>query len=129
MEFTQVTVNDLLAQRRPGDGYMYLPSDLDAGPARQQVLRPAHTWRRIPSAVTSIPHPDSARWLLEVTASAAPADSTAFQEQRQLLRSVAGFDPASRTWFVRMRAGLWYALLTTWGAITGDGWWVRAARR
>ncbi|MFE9644848.1 SMI1/KNR4 family protein [Streptomyces sp. NPDC006365] len=29
MELTQATVNDLLAQLGPGDGYMYLPSDLD----------------------------------------------------------------------------------------------------
>ncbi|MEU9117753.1 SMI1/KNR4 family protein [Streptomyces sp. NPDC048483] len=28
MELTQATVNDLLAQLGPGDGYMYLPSDL-----------------------------------------------------------------------------------------------------
>lgn len=29
MELNQVTVNDLLARLGPGDGYMYLPSDLD----------------------------------------------------------------------------------------------------
>ncbi|MFJ9585866.1 SMI1/KNR4 family protein [Streptomyces acidicola] len=29
MELTQVTVNDLLARLGPGDGYMYLPSDLN----------------------------------------------------------------------------------------------------
>ncbi|MGW3728078.1 hypothetical protein [Streptomyces sp. NPDC000851] len=29
MELTQATVNDLLAQLGPGDGYMYLPGDLD----------------------------------------------------------------------------------------------------
>ncbi|MER5227797.1 hypothetical protein [Streptomyces flaveus] len=52
--------------------------------------------------MTSIPHPNSARWLLEVTAASASADPTAFQEQRHLLCSVAGFDPASRTWFVRI---------------------------
>ncbi|MFF4846200.1 hypothetical protein [Streptomyces collinus] len=38
------------------------------------------------------------RWLLEVTAAAAPADPAAFDEQRQLLRSVAQFNPAQRTW-------------------------------
>ncbi|WP_369244410.1 hypothetical protein [Streptomyces sp. R41] len=48
--------------------------------------------------MTSIPHSNSARWLLEVTAAAAPADPTAFEEQRQLLRSVAAFHRASRTW-------------------------------
>ncbi|MBX9393603.1 hypothetical protein K4749_08360 [Streptomyces sp. TRM72054] len=29
MDFTQATVNDLLDQLGPGDGYMYLPGDLD----------------------------------------------------------------------------------------------------
>ncbi|MGW3496014.1 hypothetical protein [Streptomyces sp. NPDC001020] len=29
MKLTQATVNDLLAQLDPGDGYMYLPSDLN----------------------------------------------------------------------------------------------------
>ncbi|MDV5145415.1 hypothetical protein R1T08_14640 [Streptomyces sp. SBC-4] len=29
MELTQATVNDLLAQLGPGDGYIYLPSDLN----------------------------------------------------------------------------------------------------
>ncbi|WP_241779756.1 hypothetical protein [Streptomyces natalensis] len=29
MDLTQATVNDLLAQLGPRDGYMYLPSDLD----------------------------------------------------------------------------------------------------
>ncbi|TLS45691.1 hypothetical protein FE633_13055 [Streptomyces montanus] len=48
--------------------------------------------------MTSIPYPNSARWLLEVTAAAAPADPAAFEEQRQLLRSVAAFHRASRTW-------------------------------
>lgn len=55
-------------------------------------------------SMTSIPHPHSARWLLEVTAASAPADPTAFQEQRQLLRFVAGFDRASRTWFTYIGA-------------------------
>ena len=40
--------------------------------------------------------------LLEVTAAAAPADPAAFEQQRQLLRSVAQFDPASRTWRARI---------------------------
>jgi len=44
-------------------------------------------------------HSSTARWLLEVTAAAAPADPAAFEEQRQLLRSVAQFDSASRTWW------------------------------
>ncbi|WP_432119800.1 SMI1/KNR4 family protein [Streptomyces sp. bgisy032] len=30
MELTQATVNDLLARLGPGDGYLYLPDDLDA---------------------------------------------------------------------------------------------------
>ncbi|MCX4564256.1 MULTISPECIES: hypothetical protein [Streptomyces] len=48
--------------------------------------------------MTSTPDPNTARWLLEVTAAAAPVDPAAFEEQRQLLRSVAAFHPASRTW-------------------------------
>ncbi|MFC7266748.1 hypothetical protein [Streptomyces lutosisoli] len=48
--------------------------------------------------MTSTSHSNSVRWLLEVTAAAAPADPAAFEEQRQLLCSVAAFDPASRTW-------------------------------
>ncbi|TRO56126.1 hypothetical protein [Streptomyces sp. IB201691-2A2] len=48
--------------------------------------------------MTSTPHPNTPRWLLEVTAAAAPADPAAFEEQRQLLRTVAVFHPASRTW-------------------------------
>ncbi|MCI3276991.1 hypothetical protein [Streptomyces cylindrosporus] len=49
--------------------------------------------------MTSTPQSNSVRWLLEVTAAAAPADPAAFEQQRQLLRSVAQFDRASRTWW------------------------------
>ncbi|WAU82469.1 hypothetical protein O1Q96_23625 [Streptomyces sp. Qhu-G9] len=49
--------------------------------------------------MTSTPHLNTPRWLLEVTAAAAPADPAAFEEQRQLLRSVAAFHPTSRTWW------------------------------
>jgi len=45
---------------------------------------------------------NSTRWLLEVTVAAAPADPAAFEEQRQLLRSVAQFDPGSKTWWTRI---------------------------
>ncbi|WP_416956191.1 hypothetical protein [Streptomyces sp. Agncl-13] len=44
-------------------------------------------------------HSNTARWLLEVTAAAAPADPAAVEEQRQLLRSIAQFDSVSRTWW------------------------------
>ncbi|WP_210582090.1 hypothetical protein [Streptomyces sp. GESEQ-4] len=54
--------------------------------------------------MTSTPHSNSVRWLLEVTAAAAPAGLAAFEEQRQLLRSVAQFDQASRTWWARIGA-------------------------
>ncbi|WP_405933629.1 hypothetical protein [Streptomyces sp. NBC_00827] len=54
--------------------------------------------------MTSNPHPNPVRWLLEVTAAAAPADPAAFEAQRQLLRSVAQFDPASRTWWTYIGA-------------------------
>ncbi|MCX5338247.1 hypothetical protein [Streptomyces sp. NBC_00140] len=49
--------------------------------------------------MTSTSHSNSVRWLLEVTAAAAPADPAAFEQQRQLLRSVAQFNRASRTWW------------------------------
>lgn len=38
------------------------------------------------------------RWLLEITAAAAPASPAAFNEQRQLLGSVAEFNRGPRTW-------------------------------
>lgn len=53
-------------------------------------------------AMTSTPHSNSVRWLLEVTAAAAPAGPAAFEEQRQLLRSVAQFDRTSQTWWARI---------------------------
>ncbi|MEU6381674.1 hypothetical protein [Streptomyces sp. NPDC046909] len=49
--------------------------------------------------MTSTPNSHPVRYVLEVTAAAAPADPAAFEAQRQLLRSVAQFDPASRTWW------------------------------
>lgn len=49
--------------------------------------------------MTSTSHSNSVRWLLEVTAAAALADPAAFEQQRQVLRSVAQFDRASRTWW------------------------------
>ncbi|MGW2287075.1 hypothetical protein [Streptomyces phaeochromogenes] len=48
--------------------------------------------------MASTPYPNTPRWLLEVTAAAAPADPAAFEEQRQLLRSATAFHRASRTW-------------------------------
>lgn len=48
--------------------------------------------------MTPTPDSSSVRWLLEVTAAAAPAAPAAFEEQRQLLRSIAQFDSVSRTW-------------------------------
>lgn len=47
--------------------------------------------------MTSTPQSNSVWWLLEVTAAAAPAGPAAFEEQRQLLCSVAQFDSAART--------------------------------
>ena len=49
--------------------------------------------------MTSTPDPNPVRWLLEVTAAAAPADLAAFEAQRQLLRSAAQYDQVSRTWW------------------------------
>ncbi|MCX5559487.1 hypothetical protein [Streptomyces sp. NBC_00038] len=54
--------------------------------------------------MTSNPRLNTVRWLLEVTAAAAPADPAAFEAQRQLLRSVAQFDTASQTWWARIGA-------------------------
>ena len=52
--------------------------------------------------MTPSPYSHSVRWLLEVTAAAAAADPAAFEEQRQLLCSVAQFDQPSRTWWARI---------------------------
>ncbi|WP_328976037.1 MULTISPECIES: hypothetical protein [Streptomyces] len=49
--------------------------------------------------MTSTPNPNPVRWLLEVTAAAASAAPASFEQQRQLLRSVAQFDAPSRTWW------------------------------
>ncbi|MFD9223521.1 hypothetical protein ACFWDI_26775 [Streptomyces sp. NPDC060064] len=40
---------------------------------------------------------DSA-WLLQVTIASAPAGPAHWEQQLQLLRDVAGYDPVSRTW-------------------------------
>ncbi|MFF1713171.1 hypothetical protein [Streptomyces sp. NPDC058268] len=48
--------------------------------------------------MTSIPRAVPPGWVLRVSASSAPADSTSFEQQLQLLRSVAGFDPDARIW-------------------------------
>lgn len=50
---------------------------------------------------TTTPEPaegNAGRWLLKFTATAAHSDATAFEEQVEVLRSVAGFDPQSKTW-------------------------------
>ncbi|MFF4787875.1 hypothetical protein ACFY3E_41990 [Streptomyces griseorubiginosus] len=54
--------------------------------------------------MTSTTPSNSVRWLLEVTTAAAPADPASFEQQRQLLRSVAQFDQASKTWWARIGA-------------------------
>lgn len=54
--------------------------------------------------MTSTPNSNSVRWLLEVTAAAAPAGPASFEQQRQLLRSVAQFDQVSKTWRARIGA-------------------------
>ncbi|MGW1364948.1 hypothetical protein ACWCQP_47075 [Streptomyces chartreusis] len=52
--------------------------------------------------MTSTPYSNSVRWLLEVTAAAAAAEPAVFEQQRQLLRSVAQFDSGSRTWWAHI---------------------------
>lgn len=52
--------------------------------------------------MTSTAHSNSVRWLLEVTAAAAHVDPAAFEQQRQLLRSVAQFDQPTRTWWAHI---------------------------
>ncbi|QUC59158.1 hypothetical protein IOD14_21595 [Streptomyces sp. A2-16] len=54
--------------------------------------------------MTSTPNPNPVRWLLEVTAAAASASPATFEQQRQLLRSVAQFDQPSRTWWAYIGA-------------------------
>ncbi|MCX4682082.1 hypothetical protein OG413_43660 [Streptomyces sp. NBC_01433] len=48
--------------------------------------------------MTSIPSATPTGWLLRVSATSAPADPENFEQQRQLLRAVAGFDPNTRIW-------------------------------
>jgi hypothetical protein len=48
--------------------------------------------------MTSIPQTARTAWLLRVSATSAHQDPESFERQRQLLRSVAEFDPASRIW-------------------------------
>lgn len=48
--------------------------------------------------MTSIPQTARTAWLLRVSATSAPQDPESFEQQRQLLRSVAGFDPVTRLW-------------------------------
>ncbi|WP_199546353.1 hypothetical protein [Streptomyces sp. N35] len=43
--------------------------------------------------------PDPAHWLLQISISAAPSDRL-FREQVGLLRTVADFDPGTKTWAV-----------------------------
>ncbi|WP_405512069.1 hypothetical protein [Streptomyces canus] len=54
--------------------------------------------------MTSTPNPKPVRWLLEVTAAAASAAPASFDQQRQLLQSVAQFDAPSRTWWAYIGA-------------------------
>ncbi|MGW1496395.1 hypothetical protein [Streptomyces sp. NPDC002402] len=48
--------------------------------------------------MTSIPQTAPTDWLLRVSATSAPQDPERFEQQRQLLHSVAGFNPATRIW-------------------------------
>ncbi|MFJ8752034.1 hypothetical protein ACIREO_22290 [Streptomyces sp. NPDC102441] len=48
--------------------------------------------------MTPIPSTAPTGWLLRISATSAPADPGNFEQQRQLLRSVAEFDPNTRIW-------------------------------
>ncbi|MFI0220160.1 hypothetical protein [Streptomyces lydicus] len=48
--------------------------------------------------MTSIPPATETSWLLKISASAAPANSGRFDQQVQLLRSVAAYDRDTSTW-------------------------------
>ncbi|MGW6733612.1 hypothetical protein [Streptomyces sp. NPDC055013] len=54
--------------------------------------------------MTSPSRTSSTRWLLEATCQAAHCDNPAWEQQRQLLRSVAFFDTAREVWVVRIGA-------------------------
>ncbi|MFF7415430.1 hypothetical protein [Streptomyces lydicus] len=48
--------------------------------------------------MTSIPPATETSWILKISASAAPANSGHFDQQVQLLRSVAAYDTETSTW-------------------------------
>ncbi|AWN24837.1 hypothetical protein DKG71_00375 [Streptomyces sp. NEAU-S7GS2] len=48
--------------------------------------------------MTSTTSPPATSWLLRISATAAPANTSTFDQQVQLLRSVATYDPETRTW-------------------------------
>ncbi|MFC7991952.1 hypothetical protein ACFUV2_21840 [Streptomyces pilosus] len=48
--------------------------------------------------MTATPQSPGAGWILRVSARSAPAGDRTFEQQRQLLSSVAGFDPATTLW-------------------------------
>ncbi|MGW1611686.1 hypothetical protein ACWCQZ_20085 [Streptomyces sp. NPDC002285] len=54
--------------------------------------------------MTSPSRTSSTRWLLEATCQAAHCDNPAWEQQRQLLRSVAFFDIPREVWVVRIGA-------------------------
>ncbi|MET9393683.1 hypothetical protein ABZY20_25285 [Streptomyces sp. NPDC006624] len=48
--------------------------------------------------MTAAPQGPREGWILRISARSAPIDDQAFEQQRQLLSAVAGFDPATALW-------------------------------